>query len=110
MSNGFFIFTLHEFCQRAIRELEKVERGNFASVFVAYRYDLMGRMFPHEVFGTNRTTEFFEDTLRYLNNPRELKEALKEATENKQTYEIRYLKWVLSHSRVELSTEYATQQ
>jgi hypothetical protein len=102
--------TLREFCITAIRALETTKGPKFADMFVYYRYDLMSHRFPHEVFGTNRTTEFFEDTLRYLSYPRELKEALKEANENKQTYEIRYLKWVLEHSKLELSTEYATQQ
>lgn len=81
--------------------------SDFVSVYIYYRYDLMSRLFPHSAFGTNRTTEFFEDTLRFLNDPESLNVTLKVAIKEQQTYEIAYLKWVKSHSDNELSNPYA---
>jgi hypothetical protein len=88
---------LREFCIEAIRALADVNKQDFVKTYLHYRYELLPNLFPHAVFGTNRSTEFFSDTLNYLQAPSELDKALKDATKEGQLYEINYLKWVKSH-------------
>jgi len=84
------------FCIIAIQHISI--RG--VKCFISYRYDMLCKYFPHEVFGTNRSTEFFENTLNYLNNPKMLADDLKAAIQLKQPYEVAYLKWVQYHSNI----------
>lgn len=86
--------SLKEFCQNAVITMAHVDKDNFVMTFIYLRYDLMSKLFPHPVFGTNRTTEFFEDTLKYLNSMDELRAAMREAVKENKPYEIRYLEWV----------------
>lgn len=75
--------------------------------FMFYRYHVMNRSYPHNVFGTNRAdNNFFDETLRLLSYPKALKDELRIAVKDQHTYEIEYLKWVKTHSDIELSMQY----
>ena len=91
---------LKEYCTEAIRVLEEARiNGIFVSKYIEYRYDIFIQNFPHPIFGTNRTTEFFEDTIEYLDSPILLQSDLKKALKENQMYEIRYLEWIKEQTK-----------
>lgn len=89
---------LREYCIEANRALEISRKdGTFIATYMKYRYDLFHQRFGNHVFGTNRSTEFFYDTIKYLDAPELLKADMKKAIKDGMTYEILYLDWVKSH-------------
>lgn len=60
--------------------------------FVRLRYDVLGRLFPHDVFSVGQgTPDFFPRLLAHLDG------APFDPIENPSTYETSYRRWVRGH-------------
>jgi hypothetical protein len=83
--------TLKQFCCAALIRLANDPAEEKAKLFCVIRYDEMNRLFPHRAFSISEaTSDFFEKTLGYINDPESIPEIKPDTLE----YTKNYLEWL----------------
>ncbi len=92
--------SLSSFCEQAILLVAGAKPEHRLGLFIALRYDVLNRVYPHETFSAGEATlSFFPDTLAYITGAT----PIPETKPDDRPFKANYLDWCRTH-RAECAT------
>lgn len=86
---------LKSFLENCIENIGLTSKEQKVKKIIYFRYDVLGKMFPHKIFSVNECSlDFFKQSLDYITEKEELPDD-KDLSE----YSINYLNWIKLHKK-----------